>query len=59
MLAVCGKVSPEIRWLIITYTNTWRKQLNFPVMAFFKQDNSGVEQEPEMPTEEPIIEGVE
>ncbi|MCE9575775.1 MAG: hypothetical protein K8W52_21675 [Deltaproteobacteria bacterium] len=41
VLAVCGDVPPEIRWLVLTYVDTWRQHLHLPVMVFFKQGDQG------------------
>lgn len=61
VLAVCGKVSPEIRFLVRMYIDTWRRQLNLPVTVFFKQDGdeSPAEANMEMPTEAPKLERVD
>jgi hypothetical protein len=58
VLAICGKVSPEIRWLVLTYVNTWRSQLNLPVMVFFKQGQDGIvdgDRDAEMPLDPPKV----
>lgn len=58
VLAICGRVSPEIRWLVLTYVNTWRSQLNLPVMVFFKQGHEGFvdgDRDAEMPLEPPKV----
>jgi hypothetical protein len=52
VLAICGATTPETRWLVLSHVNTWRKQLNFPVMAFFKQGADGAV-DPEMPVGDP------
>lgn len=57
VLAVCGRVSPELRFLVRIYVDTWRKQLNLPVTVFFKQDEQALEGEAvDMPTEAPRLE---
>lgn len=40
VLAVCGNVSPEFRFIIRMYIDTWRQKLNLPVIVFFKQGDT-------------------
>ena len=58
ILAVCGKISPELRFLVRVYVQTWRKQLNLPVTVFFKRDDEALQRDEclEMPTDEPKLE---
>lgn len=39
VLAVCGYVAPEIRFLVRTYVEIWRKELGLAVTVFFKRDD--------------------
>lgn len=54
ILVVCGDVSPEIRFLVRMYINTWRRTVNLPVTVLFRKFPAGVEDE--MPTEGPLLE---
>jgi hypothetical protein len=52
VLAVCGEVSREIRFLVRMYITTWRKSVNLPVTVFFKRGSVDVrDEDAEMPTE--------
>ena len=48
VLAVCGEAPPEIRFLVRVHVRTWRKQLNLPIIVFFKQDANEVSDEASM-----------
>ncbi|MFO8072544.1 MAG: hypothetical protein R6V85_11780 [Polyangia bacterium] len=37
VLAVCGEVSPELRFLIRTHITIWRKTLRLPVTVYFRK----------------------
>lgn len=61
ILAVCGRITPELRFLVRLYVRTWRRQLNLPVTVYFKFDDdaSRSDEHLEMPTEAPRLESGE
>jgi hypothetical protein len=39
VLAVCGEASPEMRFLVRSHINIWRKTLRLPVTVYFRQSD--------------------